>query len=904
MFIRKPKPWEYNEDDDAVPRDPVPNPYDHTNQEWRFRGNRCIFRHEQAVEAGESTAKSTAAGGFDKVACGAFTLGRCEVSTECPLSHTVPDDVIVAPKIAIGSKSITVDIMKAYELQPDIDSATDLMEKIHQVNYPAIRGILLRDFDVLVCPGTGSMANDNLRRQLNHTPDLPGYHDTSKMYSATYRVSARVFSAVWETVKAVQSAFSHESRHVDFAHYPSTNHFIILTLRSLDSPAYSSVKRFLDGVLKGEILKSPIGQAVWNPFLGNTAAAPQLMSPLEQKYGVVFQCVPSQKTLRVYGSPEKVKDAQKAWKDVGMPLNHPSVKSIKLDDQSLTWILTGGFEAISDAIGSESVMFNTLSTPKTVEILGPSRLCKTAETILSQRKRVPQSTKDRCSICLRKAEDPISANSGHFFCLACFESYCLSNFGHTNGGILTCPAEGATSINSKIDVNATEIEITREVPGARVTFGPGAAVMKVVIQQELLAVKIGRLPPKSTPEFVSELLSRFDIRIPANRIQKAPDDAHRYTHEMSSFAVVHTDNPELPKIIHGKLHADDRPDMKDIDLSKLTVFAWNPRGPREPGGFSHHISSRTVIVNWPRPMRNVQLRFRTRSLAIDCAKRFNEGDYKVLGEKVSMGSPHFGIPLVPPMTLHRMPDMYIVRLLVPVEASAQDVLKSMPHDKLPDDLEMEDTKIDLTDDPSARGWLESSLKRFGTLETELTSKLLKTTGRYEGAVRFKNEADARQAIAWLCWFMPPYDDSGKSFTSADRFDLVNLYTATYRLSQKVLGAVWEDFQSMQRSFSSDKNGVQFDVHSPCSHQEEEEFLVLILSSKSQELMAETKKRIDTILEGHTLGMGDDDSIIQERVLGLQHQDIKNLECRTGTRDLKPMGIALSVGFATITERRF
>lgn len=226
-----------------------------------------------------------------------------------------------------------------------------------------------------------------------------------------------------------------------------SNHFIILTLRSLDSPAYSSVKRFVDGVLKGEVLKSPIGQAVWNPFLGNTAAAPQLMSPLEQKYGVVFQCIPSKKTVRMYGSPEKVKDAQKAWKDVGMPLNHPSVKSIELDDQSLTWILTGGFEAISDAIGSESVMFNTLSTPKTVEILGPSRLCKTAETMLSQRKRVPQSAKDRagrCSICLRKAEDPISANSGHFYCLACFESYCLSNFGHTNGGILTCPAEGGS----------------------------------------------------------------------------------------------------------------------------------------------------------------------------------------------------------------------------------------------------------------------------------------------------------------------------------------------------------------------------------------------------------------------------------------------------------------------------
>lgn len=430
-------------------------------------------------------------------------------------------------------------------------------------------------------------------------------------------------------------------------------------------------------------------------------------------------------------------------------------------------------------------------------------------------------------------------------------------------------------------VNATEIEITREVPGAWVTFGPGAAVMKVVIQQELLAVKIRRLPPKSTPEFVSELLSRFDIHIPANRIQTALDDAHRYTHEMSSFAVVHTDNPELPKMIHDKLHADDRPDVKDIDLSKLIVFAWNPQGPREPGGFSHHISSRTVIVNWPRPMRNVQLRFRTRSPAIDCAKRFNEGNYKVLGEKVSMGSPHFGIPLVPPMTLQRMPDMYIVRLLVPVEASAQDVLKSMPHDKLPDDLEMEDTKIDLTGDPSARRWLESSLKRFGTLETELTSKLLKKTGRYEGAVRFKNEADARQAIAWLCWFMPPYDDSGKSFTSADKFDLVNLYTATYRLSRTALGAVWEDFQSMQRSFSSDKNGVQFDVHCPCSNGEEEEFLVLNLSSKSQELMAETKKRIDALLEGHTLGMGDDDPIIREKVLGLQHQDIKNLECSTG-----------------------
>ncbi|KAI8166044.1 hypothetical protein K4K49_010015 [Colletotrichum sp. SAR 10_70] len=231
MSIRKPKPWHYNEHDDAVPCDPAPNPYDHTKQEWRFRGDRCILRHEQAPEAGEGTAKSTVVGGLNKVACGAYTLGNCEVGTECPLSHTVRDDLIVAPKIAIsttkkktmirefplarvtfsqgavvekmvlpsdqhwadafpstqGSKSITVDIMKAYELKPDIDSATGVMEKIHRVDYPAIRGILLRDFDVLVYPGIDSSANDNCRRQLNHAPNLPGYHDTSKMYSATYR---------------------------------------------------------------------------------------------------------------------------------------------------------------------------------------------------------------------------------------------------------------------------------------------------------------------------------------------------------------------------------------------------------------------------------------------------------------------------------------------------------------------------------------------------------------------------------------------------------------------------------------------------------------------------------------------------------------------------------------------
>lgn len=101
--------WDQNEYDDTMPCDAVPNspnPYEHKKQEWRSRGDRCIFRHEQALEAGENTAKSTVAGAFNKVACSAFTLGKCEVSTECPLSHTANDDVIVAPKIAVVSDAV------------------------------------------------------------------------------------------------------------------------------------------------------------------------------------------------------------------------------------------------------------------------------------------------------------------------------------------------------------------------------------------------------------------------------------------------------------------------------------------------------------------------------------------------------------------------------------------------------------------------------------------------------------------------------------------------------------------------------------------------------------------------------------------------------------------------------
>lgn len=406
---------------------------------------------------------------------------------------------------------------------------------------------------------------------------------------------------------------------------------------------------------------------------------------------------------------------------------------------------------------------------------------------------------------------------------------------------------------------------------------------KVLIQGELLSVNIRYLPAKSTPEMVSKLLSRLDIHVPANSIRTAPDDVSRHTtDEKFSRAVVTTENLKLHEIIFGKTQASDRPDPKDVDLSKLTVFGWHTRGPHRLGSFPHHISSRTVVLNWRRPMKNVQLNFKAREAAVDCRGRFIKGNYKVLGEQVSMALPHFGRPLAPTTRLHLRPEVYPVRLSVPMDASVQDVLNSMPYHKLPDDVEFEGTELDLTDDPCASQWLESTLNRFGALETELKFKFLEQTQNFEGAVRFKNEADAREATMHLNRVTLPYPESGKYRVSEEKLSATNLHTATYQLSERVLGAVWDDVKLMQLPFESEEKGVQFAVYFSGSQQmEEERLLTLHLSSKNLELITYTKKKVDAMLEGHTLGAGDDDLTLQERVLALQCQDIKNLERRFG-----------------------
>lgn len=103
MVAFKPKPWQQREMDADRPHDLVPNPYDHTNQEWRSRGDRCIFRYEQPHEAGETASPSAIANGFGQLACGAFALWKCKDSTKCPLSHAAHGGANVTPKIALVS---------------------------------------------------------------------------------------------------------------------------------------------------------------------------------------------------------------------------------------------------------------------------------------------------------------------------------------------------------------------------------------------------------------------------------------------------------------------------------------------------------------------------------------------------------------------------------------------------------------------------------------------------------------------------------------------------------------------------------------------------------------------------------------------------------------------------------
>ncbi|KAF6810686.1 hypothetical protein CMUS01_13413 [Colletotrichum musicola] len=278
-------------------------------------------------------------------------------------------------------------------------------------------------------------------------------HDSAKLnvtliYSASYKVATKVFSAVKGDFEAAKVAY--KEQHVNFKDFPPLNGYTKMRLECGNREDLAAAEEVVERILQGEIVLDEGDEKIfWNPTLGNRSAARRVLGAIEREHHVAFRCVPSKAEVCIYGTPGSVERARtallRAFNDDGPSTSH----SISLDAESFHWAVRGGFQALRDALGAENVSLSILPTAKRIEIVGARSVYDLALDIMSGKKQAPQkqtaaATEDCCSVCWTDAEKPLTTTCGHVYCLDCFENFCQSADAGENGHRVCCLAdEGA-----------------------------------------------------------------------------------------------------------------------------------------------------------------------------------------------------------------------------------------------------------------------------------------------------------------------------------------------------------------------------------------------------------------------------------------------------------------------------
>ncbi|KAH8667774.1 hypothetical protein BGZ61DRAFT_483690 [Ilyonectria robusta] len=282
-------------------------------------------------------------------------------------------------------------------------------------------------------------ALNNTRLPFNESDKL----NVNLVYSSTYKVATKVFEVVQGDIGAAEIAYS--ELHINFKHFPPTNGYTTLRLEGEGREELAAAEKVVDGILQGQRVTDKEGEKpFWNPSFGNRAAASKALGPIEQLFGVAFQCVPSKAEIRVYGTLGKVNKARDALLDAFG--DSPSTSHfISLDEKSFQWAIRGGFRDLRDALGLENVILSILPTTKRIEVIGARASYDLAIDIMSGKKTVSQKqlepAANDCSVCWTEAENALTTKCGHVYCLDCFENFCQSaDTGH-GGFNLKCLAD-------------------------------------------------------------------------------------------------------------------------------------------------------------------------------------------------------------------------------------------------------------------------------------------------------------------------------------------------------------------------------------------------------------------------------------------------------------------------------
>ncbi|KAF5651177.1 hypothetical protein F25303_4171 [Fusarium sp. NRRL 25303] len=282
---------------------------------------------------------------------------------------------------------------------------------------------------------------------------------------------------------------------------------------------------------------------------------------------------------------------------------------------------------------------------------------------------------------------------------------------------------------------------TREIGGAWVEFGAGAAVTNVTLLSDFSAIQMRHLPSKSSARSVQELLADVGIGVSISDINFI-----KLVKNRNGMAIVKVKDPEFAKSACWKLGTCIR--APDLEVTQIPV-------PLPDGSSFGLVDSRNVRCSWHRPTKNATLSFRNPAEALDAYYKLKNQQLKIAGLPVTAQ-----MPAAVDATKKDGPWQMELEGLVATIPS-EDIMNIFPSSAGPYEIEMGDSS------PTAR--------------------------RVKAQARFIEESEALDAVSQLNETWLPFNSSGKLY-------IQHLHLVKFRVSSRVYGVVENSIETLRKEW--------------------------------------------------------------------------------------------------------
>ncbi|KAF2459725.1 hypothetical protein BDY21DRAFT_316292 [Lineolata rhizophorae] len=396
---------------------------------------------------------------------------------------------------------------------------------------------------------------------------------------------------------------------------------------------------------------------------------------------------------------------------------------------------------------------------------------------------------------------------------------------------------------------------TRELCGASVTFDDGAQVSKVSFPSDFSAVRIDGLPLNSNPGFVTTTLSGLGFELPDTCVRIL---AHGGSTDKLS-AIVQMEDPSFAANLREELERRKSRDAKYIQLEAVHI---PPSVLSESA--ARRVDSRRVICSWRKPSRRAKIKFGNESIAKRVMGKFQDGRYKILGDKVDCDLVTRFAGRANSVNLTTVWTVVLKNL--PGVTTENDIARAIQSYDRPRDIELDNPTYSITDN-QACSTIKSMFLSVGPLDLWEASADWDAQ-RMKAKARFQNDTDAREAAKRLNRETLPFYKFGRLSV-----DLIT--RAKFKVSTNIYDAV----QPVIEQENSTWSGERIKLHTYRNVDATQKYTVLTLGGPAANEVAKAKDKLANILTGHIAVDADDDTPIWGGFFNSRkaHNDLKFVE---------------------------